>query len=754
MRLKRCLSLTLALSLLLTLCGCGLGSAGSGTADLSGGTGRYVETAITPESYAAYAADADYIDCPALQFGADGTIDLVAAFYSWASEGNLTADRTVWYHSEDKGDTWTEQELTGIRDGNFVGYWYFGTDGAAYSWSYVTEYDEDTDNYTMQAVRIYRQQDGETTTTDYAFCDPDKPINGWMQCGLYQDRYLLFSLQTEAGTTLYAMDITDGEFLWSVSSDYYGLDFAVAGDLVYVSDGAELNDSYSLSDGTLLEELDVSGMAENGCDLSDCRMTGQGSYYFLDEDKNFCMGILGASLKEIVLDATEYRYSAQLNLLNGSDDIYVAEDNTIFINARSDEAPLNLYRYDYDADATYGATTLTVWALEDSSTIRQAIYAFQESHPEVEIDFQVQDYGEYSESGKTLNDVLTTLNTQMLAGSGPDVLVLDRVDYENYIARGALEDLSDLAEGTDFVGGTVSAFRQEDGGYYVLPARFTVPLLLSSQADTPDSLEALAEAVAQAGADEPCLATVYGELVPNLMEASAAALVDSDGVQADDLRTWLSALKTVCDTYGYFAETDEITTGFEEVIPGTYDYGNLNACVESDAYTWLSSASPWGLTTLDAVEDLIMALSTCERYGKDAAGFTVTQAPGLVEGAYTPEVLLGVSAGSGAADTAKEFVACVLSLEVQQYTYGDGLPVLQEAMEQQLDYFTAPAAEYGWDLEELRALLDSRTTPSVASELVLEAIYGAAEPYWAGELTLDEAVGQVEDALALMLAEQ
>ncbi|MCC8182200.1 MAG: ABC transporter substrate-binding protein [Clostridiales bacterium] len=756
MRQKKTISLLLAAAMMLTLCACGGQTESGVTAEsLSGGTGRYVETNITPESYASYAADADFNSCIALQYGDDDTVDLAVRFGVRDSAGNLASSDLIWYHSEDKGDTWEEQTLTDLWDRDLAQEWYFGTDGSVYSWTLVTDYDEDTDISKVTAVRLYKMADGEESVTDYDFCEPERTMGGWNPGGIYQDKYLLFIVSYEEGDTLYVMDITTGEFLWTVSADYYNLSFAVAGDTVYVSDRGQLNNSYNLSNGTLLDELDMTGMSENDCYLSSSRMTEQGSYYFLDSDLNFCMGILGSNLKEIILDGTYYRYGSQLNVLDSSMDFYVAEDNTIYINARSDEQELNLYRYDYDADATYGTTTLTVWALEDSATIRQAIYAFQESHPEVEVDLQVQDYGAYSESGRTLNDVLTTLNTQMLAGNGPDVLVLDGVDYENYIDKGVLEDLSDLVDGTEFVGETVSAFQQADGGYYVLPARFTVPLLLSSQADTPDSLDALAEAVAQEGADDPCLATTYYDLVWNLWYPSASALVTGDGVDTEALSAWLSALKTISDTYGYFAPEDEGTdSNFEEVIPGAYDYGNLNTYVEDDAYTWLEQDSPWGLTTLDAVEDLVMALSTCERYGKDISDFTVTQAPGLVEGAYAPKVLLGVSAGSNVTETAKEFVACVLSLEVQQYTYGDGLPVLQEAIDQQLDYFADPAAEYGWDIDELRVLLDSRTTPSTASELVLEAVYGAAEPYWSGELTLDDAIAQVEDDLALMLAEQ
>ncbi|MCD7838419.1 MAG: ABC transporter substrate-binding protein, partial [Clostridiales bacterium] len=687
-----------------------------------------------------------------LQYGDDGTLDLVARFTVWGTEGSRSSGKTIWYHSEDKGDTWEEQELTGTREGSTVYNWHIGSDGTVYSWDFVENYDEDTDVSTIESVRIYREKDGEETVTDYDFCEPEKKIDSWGQSGIYQDKYLLTNMSGDVGDTLYVMDITTGEFLWSVSSDYYILNFAVAGDTVLVSDGSQLNNSYNLSDGTLLEELDLTGMYDNDCSFLSCCMKEPGNYYFMDEERNFCMGILGSNLKEIVLDGTDYRYSSDMSLIDGNDFCYVAEDNTIYINAESEQNALSLYRYDYDTGATYGDTTLTVWALEDSATVRQAIYAFQETHPEVEIDFQVQDYGE--DDSKTLNDVLTTLNTQLLAGSGPDVLILDGADYETYASRGVLEDLSDLVEGTDFVGETVSAFRQEDNGTYVIPARFTVPLLLSSQSETPDRLEDLAEAVAQAGGDDPCLATTKYDMVWSLWDSSAAGLVKVDGVQEDNLRTWLTALKTICDTYGYYAPKDDAVDSLsEEVIPGAYDYGNLNTYVESDAYTWLNSDSPWGFTTLDAVEDLVMALSTYEKYGKEGS-FSVAPLPGLVEGAYTPEVLLAVSAGSDVTETAREFVACALSMEVQQYTYGDGLPVLQEAMDKQLDYFTDPAAEYGWDIEELRELLDGCTTPAAASELVTETVLELVEPYCSGELTLDEAVAQVEDELALMLAEQ
>ena len=46
---------------------------------------------------------------------------------------------------------------------------------------------------------------------------------------------------------------------------------------------------------------------------------------------------------------------------------------------------------------------------------------------------------EYTES-----DALKTLNTEIAAGNGPDVILLDGLPVESYIEKGLLEDISDV----------------------------------------------------------------------------------------------------------------------------------------------------------------------------------------------------------------------------------------------------------------------------------------------------------------------
>ena len=46
----------------------------------------------------------------------------------------------------------------------------------------------------------------------------------------------------------------------------------------------------------------------------------------------------------------------------------------------------------------------------------------------------------------TLEDALKTLSTDILAGNGPDVLILDGMPVDSYVKKGILTDISDVVD--------------------------------------------------------------------------------------------------------------------------------------------------------------------------------------------------------------------------------------------------------------------------------------------------------------------
>ena len=159
--------------------------------------------------------------------------------------------------------------------------------------------------------------------------------------------------------------------------------------------------------------------------------------------------------------------------------------------------PQTLCRYEYDPDRTV-ENTLTVFSLENDDTVRQAINAWNAKHPETKIEYTVG-MENAEQSGITEEDVVRQLNTQMLAGTSPDILILDGLSADSMIEQGMLQDLSTLADWSMVQENMLNAYCQ-DGAVYGIPMGYCA-YLAGGRPDTVDdrllTLDGLADAVEQ-----------------------------------------------------------------------------------------------------------------------------------------------------------------------------------------------------------------------------------------------------------------
>jgi ABC-type glycerol-3-phosphate transport system substrate-binding protein len=155
--------------------------------------------------------------------------------------------------------------------------------------------------------------------------------------------------------------------------------------------------------------------------------------------------------------------------------------------------PALLAAYLFDAELGAGAgIQLTVTALRDNGVLRKAVRDFQRAHPE--IDLSLNTALEENDLDTPVEDAVRTLNTDLLAGTGGDVLILDELPLRQYVAKGVLAPLDGALAGIDFLPGVLAGSRAEDGALYAMPARFLVPTLWGSGTAVRniDSLETLA----------------------------------------------------------------------------------------------------------------------------------------------------------------------------------------------------------------------------------------------------------------------
>lgn len=90
----------------------------------------------------------------------------------------------------------------------------------------------------------------------------------------------------------------------------------------------------------------------------------------------------------------------------------------------------------------------------------------------------------------TSADAVRTLNTQILAGEGPDVLVLDGMPVDDYADQGVLADISTIlneVKETDGLLENIAYAKKQENGVYAAPVQFAM-VAAAGEAETVSQL--------------------------------------------------------------------------------------------------------------------------------------------------------------------------------------------------------------------------------------------------------------------------
>ncbi len=152
-------------------------------------------------------------------------------------------------------------------------------------------------------------------------------------------------------------------------------------------------------------------------------------------------------------------------------------------------------RTDSSGNDRFGETeapgdVLTVYSLTDSAVARELVAGFASRYPDIEV------CHETGKEGSSVPEQIDALTVRLLAGTGPDVLLLDGLPAQSYQENGLLTDMSKTLEPLkeELQENILSAYT-EDGGTFMLPARYFVPVILIQEqgARQLESLRSLVE---------------------------------------------------------------------------------------------------------------------------------------------------------------------------------------------------------------------------------------------------------------------
>lgn len=395
-----------------------------------------------------------------------------------------------------------------------------------------------------------------------------------------------------------------------------------------------------------------------------------------------------------------------------------------------------------------GENELSIYMLNDSQNVRKAIACYAAVEPDVEINIEVgvPDYD------TTVSDAMKKLNTRLLSGNGPDIIVMDDIKAESYIESGQLLELTNIVDTTENLASGVAENAKYDGKVYTLPLSVTLIANISQTGASIDfsSLGKFNESIKAGNAvvgsfDRQAALWYRTRIEPKLLHENE--------ITEKELKTFYQDLY---DHMGMIFGDDEESrfASFQQI--------NLKALAGlSVPYVFFGKIGA-AKEYIDTLSYLQMLCSMKEEKGLD---FNFCQWQG--ETMYIPMNSMAISAKSRNREEAAALIKYLISEEGQQQITEstDCIPVnnkvLRSAMENagKSEHVIGEAGSYvinpftKGDIDQIFNLLNENSYSVTTDGILMEIIMQGAQDYLNGDVSLDAATAQTLKKVGIYFAE-
>ena len=773
---KKIISLLLAAAMTIALAGCG--GNGTGTGDSGVGSdgqaqggdaadsnievamGRYVEEEIDLSGQLAIPVSMSMLD--------DGRIVIIDA-------------ETGVFVSKDQGVSWNKENPDWFnamqKDGLYITTMAMAPDGTA-----AVVYNPDTGGEEFAPIMKLVLPDGTDVPVDMNLTEEDLYVD---QVVINEDGRIF------ARTFDSIFEVRhDGSSERILTSDIYAAWVWVKGDLMFIDsylDAIEAPMIYDLDakdyveDSVLIEfmEENYANRSYNGSYSGTMHlMPGDDKTVYVIGPKGIHRHVIGGNMMEQIVDGNlsllsnpDYRIVSILPL---EGDAFIA----LFDNNK-------VVKFIYDPNVpSMPENMVTIYSLRDNADIRQAIAAFQMQHPDTYVSYQI---GMSEDDSVTREDAVKKLNTEIMAGAGPDLIVMDDLPFNSYVSKGILLDLTDyLAEysmQTPLFDNMIEALKF-DGKAYIVPGTVTVPLMAAKDANTENltDLSGIGDTVERLRSEHPGEDIIgicsENDIMKRFAGISAPKWIMADGtLDREIVGRYLEQCKRIYD-----AQMDgidgKIVSEYERKSEGQAAYGGsevdkIDWGIQTDIIAFIGGTeyllSGWTVSYYTYAELLSL------NHLKDYADTKVVPMQDQCSNVFKPQTMLGINAASGKLDVAKTFMDVFLQAEVQA-EFG-GLPLNRAGYDIQFTtdesylgpynerlYLSVNSADgttvdytIYWPSDEeiaaLKTLLASADTAYIPDGVLEDAVFDNGSRYMRGQQTLEEALDEIEKAMTIYMAE-
>lgn len=563
--------------------------------------------------------------------------------------------------SDDKGSTWSEERLLGElleldAENNIINA-ALAPDGGIFAVTRPTVKDDDMDNPELHFHYISPK-------------GTSKELNVPVETA---GKFVFFSRFTDNNTILFELP-GDGIFEFDIDDEHLENRYEAGNSVEYFGTAgkylAAITDGtvhyYELETGKPLDNMDAltKQITSNSYNLELASTSSLPSLFLKGaEDNNLFYlersGLYhyteGGASVELVIDSTLNSISSPVT---GFTDLIQDEEGSFYLSALDFSGPYatgKIYKYVYDKDTpTVPETELKLYSMKENEILKQAAAVFQKENPDIYVNIQT---GMTGDNSITDTDALKVLNTEIIAGKGPDILLLDSLPKDTYIEKGLLEDLSELFKDVELLDNIKAAYTEEDGRIYAMPAKFAIPMIQGPKeyVDTVTDLNTLANA-AEMNVEEYSQTHLFADIVvtpemtlETLLDVNLPAWIKKDGTLDENLLS-----EYLINAHRIYAPCSNIinelfTAQGISAEDLAFDYDRTFLTVTASALNTLGEHTRLGVGGLFSPEEL----AHVDSINKKAPELTCKLWNGQSQNVFYPEQLMGINAKSTKKEAAK-----------------------------------------------------------------------------------------------------
>lgn len=420
---------------------------------------------------------------------------------------------------------------------------------------------------------------------------------------------------------------------------------------------------------------------------------------------------------------------------------------------------------------------LSIYSIEQNDTIEQWVNAYQVENSNVKINYDYAiGYEEMIEENESkISDAIKSLNSKIMSGDGPDIILLNDLPIKSYVNKGLILDITDVVNGLnkeEYFTNVFDSTKINDKNYFI-PTNLSFNVVINENASEINSLDKLSNSIETIAnnSNGNVLPTFNSRELVNLLYSSCSTqwINEDNSINENSLKEFLQYTKNIYDKTNN-KHTQKMKDIHDENIKEwkkytEKDYADCYYSYYDFSDQFTDEPNSVDIIRCNSASDLMILLSVKDKYKN--VNFDIWKGQGDAE--VISELSLGISSKSKNIDLAKDFLKKVISTSYMKKV-GYGTPINKKVYNDQIKenlkieggsicFSEDTEVEYNLtnvseeDIKKITEKIESCKCAIDIDEEILEMAIDPIIDYIEGKSDIDQAVANISKELNIYLNE-